>query len=330
MPSPGDTVPPAGTKANTQGPPAGAQGGATGGPGNKPNAQGHQGAAQGGASGGGRGTSGGGGTTPRPGSAATPVIDGNSLIHLTPQALQQLLANAVANNTPSVPPPAPKCPKFWEREPVAWFLVFRGHYEGRNFSQLDLFKALLPLLPELAISLCRPLVTSPTATVMDDAQKLLLAHYVLGPLERGRALVNCTSLGDRTPREMLQYMRSLQPGEQEGVMFRYVFVSLLPDVVREVVSSIDSLDDMAITAGNILQANTAASPRVVSVTLERDLAPPIVAAASRRPPPPSTPRLCRLHAKYGQDAIRCNRPSSCPMNVIRTTPLPGNAPAGRQ
>ena len=105
-------------------------------------------------------------------------------------------------------------------------MAFRGHYEGRNLGQLDLFKALLPLLPALAVSLCRPLVTSPTPTVMDDAQRLLLAHYELGPLERGRALVHCTSLGDRTPREMLQYMRSLQPGEQEGVMFRYVFVSL--------------------------------------------------------------------------------------------------------
>ena len=110
-------------------------------------------------------------------------------------------------------------------------MVFRGHYDGRNLSQLALFKALLPLLPTLAVSLCRPLVEAPSPTVMDDAQDLLLQHYELSPMERGKALVHCTSLGDRTPKEMLQYMRSLQPGEPEGVMFRYVFVSLLPDVV---------------------------------------------------------------------------------------------------
>ena len=151
--------------------------------------------------------------TPPPGSCGglaqppPPVIDGSSLIQLTPQALQQLLANAVSGGGSS----SPKCPKFW---------VFRGHYESRNFSQLDLFKALLPLLPTLAVSLCRPLVTAPTPTVMDDAQQLLLQHYELGPMERGRALVHCTSLGDHTPREMLQYMGSLQPGEHVPLCVR--------------------------------------------------------------------------------------------------------------
>ena len=263
------------------------------------------------------------------------MIDGNSLIQLTPQALQQLLANAVAGNTNTPAPAPPKCPKFWEQEPLEWFMVFRGHYEGRSLGQLGLFNSLLPLLPALAVSLCRPLVTAPTPTVMDDAQRLLLAHYELSPMERGRALVHCTSLGDRTPREMLQYMRSLQPGEPEGVMFRYVFVSLLPDVVREVVSSMDSLDDMAQTAGNILQANAASSPRVAALTMDGDmmtsLTVPIVEAATLCPSSsPQTQRLCRLHAKYGRDAVRCDRPSACPMkNVIRTTPLSGNATAGR-
>ena len=190
---------------------------------------------------------------------------------------------------------------------------------------------LLPFLHTLAVSLCRPLVEAPTPTVMDDAQRLLLQHYELSPMERGKALINCTSLGDRTPKEMLQYMRSLQPGEPEGVMFRYVFVSLLPDVVREVVSSVDSLDEMAVTAGNILQANVAATPRVCTVSSPSPPADAFVAAV-RRPPPKKKDSLCRLHNTYGRDAFRCDKPSTCPMrNVIRTTPLPsGNGPAGRQ
>lgn len=57
---------------------------------------------------------------------------------------------------------------------------------------------------------------------------------------------------------MLQYMRTLQPGEEEGVLFRYIFVNLLPDVVREVVSSMDSLDEMATTATTVYQANASA------------------------------------------------------------------------
>ena len=169
----GDTATP-GTKPNPQG---GNQSGAQGG--SKANPQGGQGGAQGGAAGGvGRGAGGTGGATHRrdnaqPGGHLAPVIDGKSLIQLTPQALQQLLANAVAS-TPGVSAPAlapaPKCPKFWDQEPLVWFMVFRGHYEGRNLCQLDRFKALLPLLSALAVSLCRPLVTAPTPTVMDDAQ----------------------------------------------------------------------------------------------------------------------------------------------------------------
>ena len=69
-------------------------------------------------------------------------------------------------------------------------------------------------------------------------------------------LYNCTSLGDRTPMAMLQHMRTLQPGEEEGVLFRYIFVNLLPDVFCEIVSSMDSLDEMASIATSVLQAKT--------------------------------------------------------------------------
>ena len=47
--------------------------------------------------------------TPPPGRN---VVDGISLIQLTPQALQQLLANAVS--AAGVTPSTPKCPKFWD------------------------------------------------------------------------------------------------------------------------------------------------------------------------------------------------------------------------
>ena len=152
-----------------------------------------------------------------------------------------MLAAAVAASSP---PDSNKLPKFWEEEPAAWFSVFRGHFAGKNppTAQLEMFNQMLPLLPTAAVSLCRPLVTSSPPDVFDQAEKLLLNHYQLSPAERGRLLYNCTSLGDRTPTAMLQYMRTLQPGEEEGVLFRHIFVNLLPDVVREVVSSVDSLD----------------------------------------------------------------------------------------
>ena len=159
------------------------------------------------------------------------------------------------------------------------------------------------------MALCRPYVGSNAPDVFDRVEQLLLKRFEMGRMVRGKALVECTALGDRTPEEMLQHMRSLQPGEEEGTIFRYLFVSLLPDVVREVVATMESLDDMARTASNILQSNTAA--RISALSLHDD---PQVSAIRRSPAgrssrprrpsspsssPTSTPVLCRTHARYG-------------------------------
>ena len=98
------------------------------------------------------------------------------------------------------------------------------------------------------------------------------------------------------------------------------------------VSSFDSLDEMATTAGNILQANVASTSRLCAVTDSGAASVGEAAVAVvRRPPPKKKDSLCRLHNTYGRDAFRCDKPATCPMkNVIRTTPFPGNGPAGRQ
>ena len=221
-------------------------------------------------------------------------------------------------------------PKFWESEPAAWFQVFRGHYQPRGLTQLALFNALLPLVPTSAVALCRPYVGSAAPDVFDRVERLLLQRFEMSRMERGKALLDCTSLGDRTPEEMLQHMRSLQPGEEEGTIFRYLFVSLLPDVVREVVATMDSLDDMAKTANSILQSNASARINALSTATE-DLQ--VTAVRRPRPPRPAAAAgtagsLCRTHVRYGQDAFRCDRPASCPMHsVVRS---PGNGPAGRR
>ena len=175
--------------------------------------------------------------------------------------------------------------------------------------------------------LFRPYVGSDAPEVFDRVERLLLQRFEMGRMERGKALLECTSLGDRTPEEMLQHMRSLQPGEEEGTIFRYLFVSLLPDVVREVVATMESLDDMAKTAGSILQSNAAA--RISALSIQDSVEPQLSAVrrpsggrSPRRPraASPSRSALCRTHARYGQDAFRCDKPSSCPMRAVVRSP----------
>ena len=140
-------------------------------------------------------------------------------MHLFPAALQQILAAAVAASQPAAASSSDhsnKLPKFWEEDPEAWFSVFRSHFEGRAVPVTEnaMFNRMLPLLPTVVVSLCCPLVRNPPADVFAQAERLLLSHYQLRPLERGRLLYNCTSLGDQTPTAMLQHMRTMQPGMQ--------------------------------------------------------------------------------------------------------------------
>ena len=258
--------------------------------------------------------------------SALPAPDQAGIIPMTPAMLQQILASALTVNASASTHREPPVPKFWESEPAAWFQVFRGHYAPRNLTQQALFNALLPLLPSSAVPLCRPLVGSVAPDVFDQVERLLLQRFEMSPMERGKALLECTSLGDRTPEEMLQHMRSLQPGEQEGVIFRCIFVSLLPDVVREVVSPMDSLDEMARTANCVLQSNTASR---VNTLIREDTVSAVRRPSPRRSARPSTGDLCRTHSRYGQDAFRCDRPAVCPMKDVVRSP-PGNGPAGRR
>ena len=137
-----------------------------------------------------------------------PVGSNDGLVHLSPAAHQQMLAAAVAASA-GAPPPADsnKLPKFWKEKPEAWFSVFRGQFSGRTVpvSELAMFNHMLSLLPTVAVLLCRPLVRNSRQT-SSLRQRLLLSHYQLSPLERGRLLYNCTSHGDRTPTAMLQAM----------------------------------------------------------------------------------------------------------------------------
>ena len=119
----------------------GATGGATGGAAAAGGAMGGAAAAAGGATGGAAATGGAtGGATGTANSARNklppppaqqPIGGNNGLVHLSPAALQQMLAAAVAASAGTSTASASldhgaKLPKFWEEEPEAWFSVFRG------------------------------------------------------------------------------------------------------------------------------------------------------------------------------------------------------------
>ena len=67
-------------------------------------------------------------------------------------------------------------------------------------------------------------------------------------------LMSITSLGDRSPEHLLSYMQGLLPGENKCPLFRYIWLTALPDSVHQVLSADDGdLEELAVKATRMLK-----------------------------------------------------------------------------
>ena len=111
-------------------------------------------------------------------------------------------------------------------------------------------------------------------------------------------------------------------------MFRYVFVSLLPDVVREVVTSMESLDDMAKTAGDILQSNASARISVLaqSSQLAHDFDDHVALASGTL----LVLRLLRARPTASTRPTSAMGATPSSVTALEPVPWPGSPPGGRR
>ena len=85
------------------------------------------------------------------------------------------------------------------------------------------------------------------------AKANLIRHYEESPRDLARKLRGLTSLGDRTPSDMLYYMRrSLLPGVPDNSLFEVIFLDLLPANARDAAVKFDNLEQMAAAADQVL------------------------------------------------------------------------------
>ena len=215
-----------------------------------------------------------------------------------------------------------KVPDFWESRPTTWFHVFESHLDnGTALSEAKKFSLLLPLLTSSAVEKVDRFVLAPPEAVYTKAKKALLDHFERDPMDRIADLYHLSSFGDRTATDFLDYMRSLQPGEPETKLFRYIFLKCMPPHVKAVVVKHEDLDAMAEAADVILKSvpsmdGYSSGPVQLSGT---------IAATSRE----LVDGLCAIHKKYGQDAYSCALPGSCRMKSVLKK-KPGNGNAGRR
>ena len=220
-----------------------------------------------------------------------------------------------------------------------WFRLFDGQFPA-TMSEDIRFNALLNHLPSTALPFVDHILRAPGQTPFTRAKNCLVKHYEVSPRDRARTLRTLSSLGDRTPSEMLYYMRSLLPDHPDSPLFEVIFLDLLPANARDAAVKHDILEDMADAADKVL-AEAPAVTSVSSVEQDNDEALAQVSRSSSTPSSfnskrsqPKNPPVCYVHKNYGRNAFRCASPRTCSMKDFISRPdsarsAPGNANAGR-
>ena len=235
-------------------------------------------------------------------------------------------------------------PQFWETRPAAWFRIFEAHVPDDGTKRFDY---LLSFLSTTALNQIDSIVDAPTQQPYKDAKEALLSHFQRNKYDKASDLLLVTSLGDRTPSDLLRYMRSLQPGEQETSLFIVIFLNALPRNARDAaLPKAPNLDEMAKAADIVLsfpeaRAQTAAVQAVLRAQDSDDEEVGHVDAIARRQHPSSSSSssssahrkswTCKVHQKFKDKTYKCGDPERCAMrHVISPRPGAGNGPAGRQ
>ena len=205
---------------------------------------------------------------------------------------------------------------------------------GSEMCIRDSFNALLNHLPSSALPYVDHVLRNPGATPFTTSKACLIKHYEVSPRDKARTLRSLTSLGDRTPSEMLHYMRSLLPGVPDNALFEAIFIDLLPANARDAAVKHDDLADMAVAADKVLaEAPPTATMNAVTSPVDQSLAQ-VTSFSSSRKSQQGRSSLCFVHRNYGKKAFSCASPRTCSMRDVVAKPdnnsaVQGNSNAGR-
>ena len=180
----------------------------------------------------------------------------------------------------------------------------------------------------------------------DDYQRnkeRLKTAYAKSEMERCAELLSVTSLGDRSPEHLLSYMQGLLPGEVKSALFRYVWLTALPDSIHQVLSADDSeLEVLAVKATRMLKEAVVKKKRIeqvnaVKLSSREDLGE--IDAVSSGSSKAKSGIVCANHLRFPGNCFRCFEPERC---LLRDAVIPrkegaggarkksGNSRAGRQ
>ena len=203
-----------------------------------------------------------------------------------------------------------KIPEFYTHSPEVWFSFVEQQFLLRNIEDDHTKYAYVVtnLHPDVS-ALVRDVIAPPPDT--DRYQKIktrLLKEFTLTDSERAGQLLELPGLGDQRPSQLLSKMLALVPPAEQsnpGFLFKELFVRQLPPEIRH--SIMDKYDlDVRPLAEEADRYFTISGARIAAVR-----APPGRAAASAPGPAAGARRrMCFYHARFGDQAHKCENPCS--------------------
>ena len=263
-----------------------------------------------------------------------PVLDQDQLVAIqeavaatappvVPQAdLAAAAAAAVAAAAPQVAAVdinaiAHTIPSFWPEDVDGFFSTFEAACVNKKITQdgTKYSKLLSVSTPEARFRMVGHLPEPETN--YDDYQQLkakLKEAYTKTKMERCAEMMSISSLGDMNPEHLLSYMRGLLPGEEFGDLFRYIWLSALPNSVHEVLSADDSeLDVLATRATRIIKEKATRKKKVSQINAIKapELEEEVNAVTKRKERGSKTGTICANHLRFPGKCYRCFDPDNC-------------------
>jgi hypothetical protein len=152
-----------------------------------------------------------------------------------------------------------RLPEFNVRNPRVWFHQVEAIFAARRItSQTTRFSYVVEHLPSnIAVEVVDILKEVPETTPYDAIRTAIIARACQSDSKMLRELFNSIELGDRTPSQLLRYMRSLLNGRKldEDIM-KHLWLDKLPTSISQFLSVFledDSLDRLAQKADKIYE-----------------------------------------------------------------------------
>ena len=196
-----------------------------------------------------------------------------------------------------------KLPTFWTSSPQAWFAQAEAQFAVRNITSQDTkYYYVVASLDTATANRCLPIISSPPQDdKYNSIKNFLMSAFCKTEEERAMTLLNMTNIGDKKPSELMDEMLSLLGDHKPCFLFKQIFLSQLPDVVRIPLSASETQDYriLAQEADRLLIAT--ASCQTVNVTTSHNQH-----RQGNRQKQNNT--LCFFHQKFGKAARKCVSP----------------------